>query len=206
MEDKKKKLLSEYEENPNNKKELRQELSSIDFQIEENDKLKVIEETDYVSSMSKRSKMGKYSTFEYEYWMDSVLETHVVENMFDFPRTVKLIQLDFKNKNVKNWELFNELDLRTKWTEIELKKFRKDDAKNYNYYFDNNRNEEKESGSEQTLLSRMMEIKEGTIDENEDGIIKDKVEKDVEHVIEKNSEKDTDERKNEVNHNFNDLD
>ncbi len=163
LDEKKKKLLSEYDEFPNKKKELTQELSSIDFQIEENEKLKQKEETEYVSTMSKRAKMDKYSTFEYEDWMDSVLEMHVVENLFEFPRVVKLIQLDFKNKNVKNWELFNELDLRTKWTEIELKKFRKDEVKNYYYYFD-----EKLKINENTVReTKKIEIQEGDIQDED---------------------------------------
>jgi hypothetical protein len=210
LEDKKKKLLSEYDENPTNKKELRQELSSIDFQIEENNKLKIREETEYVSSMSKRAKMDKYSTFEYEDWMDSVLETHVVENMFDFPRIVKLIQLDFKNKNVKNWELFNELDLRTKWTEIELKKFRKDEARNYNYYFEE-RNEDDNNETAKPMepimsMSKIMEIKEGTIDENEYGNKEQKFENDNEELINTNIEVGKNNIVNEENYNFNDLD
>jgi hypothetical protein len=165
LEEKKKKLLNEFDEFPEKKKELKQELSSIDFQIEENDKLKIKEETDYVFSMSKRAKMDKYSTFEYEEWMDSVLENHVVENLFDFPRCVKLIQLDFKNKNVKNWELFNELDLRTKWTEIELKKFRKDETNNYDFIIEEGKIYN-EIVTENTDSKKIL-IEEGSIDEEE---------------------------------------
>ena len=180
LDQKKKKLLAEYDEFPEKKKELTQELSSIDFQIEENDKLKQKEETEYVSTMSKRAKMDKYSTFEYEDWMDSVLVTHVVENLFDFTRVVKLIQLDFKNKNVKNWELFNELDLRTKWTEIELKKFRKDEKKEYDFLVDETLKPNENTVGETT--SKKIEIREGQIEDDDfdianRNVINDKVDK-----------------------------
>ena len=66
--------------------------------------------------------------------MDDILELRVLENCFDFSRAIPLIHLDFKNRNVKNYTLFKENDLRNKWTEFELKKFRKDSDNNTYHY------------------------------------------------------------------------
>ena len=66
--------------------------------------------------------------------MDDILELHVLENCFDFGRAIPLIHLDFKNRNVKNYTLFKENDLRNKWTELELTKFRKDSDNNTYHY------------------------------------------------------------------------
>jgi hypothetical protein len=131
LENKKRKLMRELEEQPEKKGEITRELKSVDYQIEENEKFKINEEQDVYTTMSKRNKVDRFTAFEYEPWMDSLLETHVVGNLFEFARAVKLIQMDFKTRNVKNWELFNELDLRSRWTEIELKKFRKDEQYDY---------------------------------------------------------------------------
>jgi hypothetical protein len=65
--------------------------------------------------------------FKYEDWMDKIIEKNVIDNYFDFPKALKLIKMEFKEKNVKNLDSFNILDLRNKWTEFELKIFRKDD-------------------------------------------------------------------------------
>ena len=127
LENKKRKLMRDLEEQPDRKAEITRELKSVDYQIEENEKFKINEEQDVYTSMSKRNKVDRFSAFEYEPWMDSLLETHLIGNLFEFSRAVKLIQMDLKTRNVKNWELFNELDLRSRWTEIELKKFRKDE-------------------------------------------------------------------------------
>lgn len=124
LEEKKRKLIKDIEENPSKKIEISRELQLIDYQINENEKFKQIEEKNVLSSMSKREKHDKFSVFEYEDWMNGIFENHIVENLFDFSVAVKLIQLDLKNRNVKNYDLFSELDLRNKWTEIELKNFR----------------------------------------------------------------------------------
>ena len=59
--------------------------------------------------------------------MDEILENKVVECFFDFDRALILIQLVLKEKNVKNWNLFNKIDLRKRWTELEIEKFRIND-------------------------------------------------------------------------------
>jgi hypothetical protein len=69
--------------------------------------------------------------FKYEDWMDKIIEKNVIDNYFDFPKALKLIKMEFKEKNVKNLDSFNILDLRNKWTEFELKIFRKDDDGSY---------------------------------------------------------------------------
>ena len=66
--------------------------------------------------------------------MDNILELHVLENCFDFQRALSSIYTDFKNRKVKNYELFKEEDLRNKWTEFELKVFRKDSDNNTYHY------------------------------------------------------------------------
>ena len=63
-----------------------------------------------------------------------MFELHVLENCFDFARAMPLIYLDFKIRNVKNYDLFKESDLRNKWTEFELKKYRKDSDNNTYHY------------------------------------------------------------------------
>ena len=57
-----------------------------------------------------------------------------MENCFDFQRALSSIYTDFKNRKVKNYELFKEEDLRNKWTEFELKVFRKDSDNNTYHY------------------------------------------------------------------------
>ena len=137
--------------------------------MKENEKLKVEEEQDIISSMAKREKCNTYSTFEYEEWMDPILINNVVESMFDFSIALKLVQLDLKNRNISNYELFNLFELRSRWTDIELKLFRK------------NLNENKENYNEENILAKensriinaekdkriiMSTIKEAKIDES----------------------------------------
>ena len=129
LENKKRKLIQEYQ------KILKQDLTAIrdktreiiavDYQMKENEKLKVEEEQEIVFSMAKREKHNTYSIFEYQDWMDPILINNVAENMFDFPIALKLIQLDLKNRNVPNYDLLNVLELRSRWTDIELNHFRK---------------------------------------------------------------------------------
>ena len=133
LELKKKELIKEYESKPENREELNIELSNIDLQIEENEQLKKDEEKNINISLTEKI-IGKEGEFLYEPWMDDILELHVLENCFDFGRAISLIHLDFKNRNVKNYSLFKENDLRNKWTEFELKKFRKDSDNNTYHY------------------------------------------------------------------------
>ena len=129
----KKNLIKEYESKPENREELNKELNNIDLQIEENEELKKDEEKNINISLSKKI-IGKEGEFIYESWMDDILELHVLENCFDFGRAISFIHEDLKNRNVKNYSLFKENDLRNKWTEFELKKFRKDSDNNTYHY------------------------------------------------------------------------
>ncbi len=167
LESKKRKLMKELEETPEKKMEILRELRSLDYQIEENEKFKINQEEDVYHTISKREKLDRFSTFEYEDWMDALFEMHIVENLFDFPRAVKLIGMDLKTRNVKNWELFNELDLRSKWTEIELKKFRKGEETDEGYIkqiieeendYDKVKHEKEKEREQQKLLQRQLEI------------------------------------------------
>ena len=140
LELKKKELIKEYESKPENRDELNQELAYIDAQILENEEneteeYKKIKDNEMKNNISLTQKIVRdNSEFIYEQWMDDVLELHVLENCFDFARAMPLIYLDFKNRKVKNYELFKESDLRNKWTEFELKKFRKDTDNNTYHY------------------------------------------------------------------------
>ena len=139
LELRKKELIKEYESKPENRDELNQELAFIDKQIIENEETNNEElkqnkkENDINISLTKKI-IGNDGEFIYEPWMDDVLELHVLENCFDFGRAMPLIYLDFKNRKVKNYELFKENDLRNKWTEFELKKYRKDSDNNTYHY------------------------------------------------------------------------
>ena len=133
LELKKKILIKDYESKPENREELNRELANIDSQIEENEELKKDEEKNINIALTKKI-IGEQGEFIYEPWMDDILELHVLENCFDFGRAIPLIHLDFKNRKVKNYTLFKENDLRNKWTEFELKKYRKDSDNNTYHY------------------------------------------------------------------------
>jgi hypothetical protein len=142
LDNKKKKLLKEYKLYPEKKYELYKEIQAVDYQIKENDKYILQEEKDIIFSMAKREKLNlnSYAVFEYEDWMNSILVNNVVENMFDFSIALKLIHLELKNRNTPNYELFNELELRNRWTDIELKFFRKEKEESKNSNFDKEKN------------------------------------------------------------------
>ena len=133
LELKKKELIKEYESKPENREELNRELSNIDSQIEQNEELKKDEEKN-LTILSTKKIVGKEGEFLYEEWMDDIIELRVIENYFDFGRALVLIHNDFKIRNAKNYTLFKESDLRNKWTEFELKKFRKDSDNNTYHY------------------------------------------------------------------------
>ena len=133
LEIQKKELIKEYESKPENREELNRELSNIDSQIEENEEFKKDKEKNINISLTKKI-IGKEGEFIYEPWMDDILELRVLENCFDFGRAISFIHSDFKNRNVKNYTLFKENDLRNKWTEFELKKYRKDSDNNTYHY------------------------------------------------------------------------
>ena len=85
--------------------------------------------------------------------------------------------MEFKEKNVKNLDSFNILDLRNKWTELELKIFRKDDDGSYlikkeDIFPTENKNNviEKETNeklNEEKNNGFKINIKEGDINEEE---------------------------------------
>ena len=140
LELRKKELIKEYESKPENRDELNKELALIDSQIIENEEFNINNDESKKTKKEKNTNIsltqkivGDTGEFIYEEWMDDILELHVLENCFDFSRAMPLIYLDFKNHNVKNYELFKESDLRNKWTEFELKKYRKDDNNTYHY-------------------------------------------------------------------------
>ncbi len=124
LEDRMRQITREMINNPENIGTFEIHKKSIEFQIEENEKMKIYEEKDIMKTCSKRENFDKFAVFEYEDWMDDVFEKRVVENFFDFGRAVRLIKLDLQMRNVKNWEMFNDLDLRIRWTELEIKKFK----------------------------------------------------------------------------------
>ena len=141
LELRKKELIKEYESKPENRDELNKELAIIDKQIIENEEFnnnneelnKNKKEKNKNISLTQRI-VGDKGEFIYEEWMDDILELHVLENCFDFARAMPLIYLDFKIRNVKNYDLFKESDLKNKWTEFELKKYRKDSDNNTYHY------------------------------------------------------------------------
>lgn len=164
LENKKRKLLKDLEGNQNvdNKSKITRELLSVDYQLDENEKFKVQEENDVISTISKREKVDRFKSFEYEDWMFPLFEKHTIENLFDFAVATKLIKLDLKNRGISNWELFNELDLRSKWTEIELSKFRTNEEVDGNTLY-----QQEESKANLISEKDTIEIKEDVIDENE---------------------------------------
>ena len=104
--------------------------------------------------------------------MDDILELHVLENCFDFGRAIPIIHLEFKNKKVKNYSLFKEEDLRNKWTELELKKYRNDSDNNtYHYrkedFFPEEEQKKKIEKKQKEEKEEKKEEKQENIDENE---------------------------------------
>jgi dynein assembly factor 1 len=140
LEQRKKELIKEYESKPENRDELNQELANIDKQIIENEENSNEElkenkkENESNISLTQKIRGNDGEIFVYEKWMDDILELHVLENCFDFSRALLSIHTDFKNRKVKNYGLFKENDLRNKWTEFELTKFRKDSDNNTYHY------------------------------------------------------------------------
>ena len=179
LELKKKILIKEYESKPENREELNRELTNIDSQIEENEELKKDEEKNINITLTKKI-VGNEGEFIYEPWMDDILEYNVIENCFDFGRAIPCIHSDFKNRNVKNYTLFKENDLRNKWTEFELKKFRKDSDNNtYHYrkedFFpeeenkENKKPENKNENKENEKPSQEKEVNENKNEDKENG-------------------------------------
>ena len=170
LEQRKKELIKEYESKPENREELNKILSNIDSQIEENEELKKDEEKNINIALTQKI-VGEEGEFIYEPWMDDILELHVLENCFDFGRAIPLIHLDFKNRKVKNYSLFKEIDLRNKWTEFELKKYRKDSDNNTYHYrkedFFPEEDQKKKSEKKEKKKEEKQEKNNG--DENKEG-------------------------------------
>jgi hypothetical protein len=127
LNEKRKMIVAEMMLYPEKKAELSRQILSVEYQMKENEYFKKKEEQDIILSMSKREEVNKYMPFKYEEWMFSIFYERVIENAFNFSAAVKIIHNDLKAKNVDNYQIFNELDLRMKWTEYELNKFRKEE-------------------------------------------------------------------------------
>lgn len=172
LEDKKKELMKKYEEHPEERDKLNVQLSSVDYQLEENEKFKDEEEENVALKIQSLENRGNDDKFVYEKWMDEILEEEVIDNYFDFSRALKLIQMEFKKKNVPNYEMFTELDLRSKWTEFELKKFRTDQDENFYHYTkedifpEDTQQKEEPIQQEEENKGMKIKIKEEKIDEN----------------------------------------
>ena len=172
LEQRKKELIKEYESKPENRDELNQELTNLDRQILENEEIA----NEEIKNNNKKNDMnisltqkivGTNGEFIYEPWMDNILELHILENCFDFKRALSSIYTDFKNRKVKNYELFKEEDLRNKWTEFELKVFRKDSDNNtYHYTKEDFFPEEKENINTNNKKEKDEEEEQKTNDNN----------------------------------------
>ena len=65
--------------------------------------------------------------------MDDIIKINILKHCFDFQRALIGIHAIFKQKNVKNYLLFSELDLRSRWTELEYNEFRKNNDDTFYY-------------------------------------------------------------------------
>jgi hypothetical protein len=79
--------------------------------------------------------------------------------MFDFPIALKLIQIELKNRNIPNYELFNVFELRSRWTDIELKQYRKLNNKDKENMNTNESKILKAEKDERIILSTIKESK-----------------------------------------------
>ena len=108
-----------FDKNFSNKKNI--EILSFDYQLYENEKFKIDSEKNILMTVAIRERTDQNNIFIYENWMDEIIEEKVIENFFDFNRALIQIKMEFEKRNIKNFELFNILDLRNKWTEFEMK-------------------------------------------------------------------------------------
>ena len=189
LENKKDDLNKLYQENKDNKKgkKLYNYLSSIDYRLYENEEFKKNEEKLIQLTIAKRERTEQNDLFEYEEWMDDIIQINLLKYCFDFQRALIGIQTIFKEKNVKNYLLFSELDLRNRWTELEFNQFRKNNDDTFYYLkkeevypenileliegkkeekiISNNEKDIKENKNEKGLLN----IEEGDVDEDNKG-------------------------------------
>ena len=135
LENEKDELNKIYLENKDNKKgkRLYNYLSSIDYRIYENEEFKKEEEKLIQLTIAKRERTDQNDIFEYEDWMDDIIQINLLKHCFDFQRALIGIHAIFKQKNVKNYLLFSELDLRSRWTQLEFNKFRKNNDDTFYY-------------------------------------------------------------------------
>ena len=135
LENEKDELNKIYQENKDNKKgkRLYNYLSSIDYRIYENEEFKKEEEKLIQLTIAKRERTDQNDIFEYEDWMDDIIQVNLLKHCFDFQRALIGIHAIFKQKNVKNYLLFSELDLRSRWTQLEFNKFRKNNDDTFYY-------------------------------------------------------------------------
>ena len=191
LENKKDDLNKLYQENKDNKKgkKLYNYLSSIDYRLYENEEFKKNEEKLIQLTIAKRERTEQNDLFEYEEWMDDIIQINLLKYCFDFQRALIGIQTIFKEKNVKNYLLFSELDLRNRWTELEFNQFRKNNDDTFYYLkkeevypenileliegkkeeiiFSNNEKDKMENKNEKGLLN----IEEGEVDEDNKGAL-----------------------------------
>lgn len=136
LESQKRYLVEEVQKYPNDmekKMKISWEIHSIDYQMKENEKYYKVEQQDVIGAIVKREKLDINSVFVFEDWMLPIIEKNIVENFFHFERALRLIKNDLKIHDYKNYDLLTEFELRTKWSELELNKFR---AKNDKFFID----------------------------------------------------------------------
>ena len=139
LENEKEEINVLYNQNKENKigKKLYNYLSSIDYRLYENEEFKKNEEKLIQLTIAKRERTDQNDIFEYEEeWMDNIIIINILKHCFDFQRALIGIHAIFKEKNVKNYLLFNELDLRNRWTFLEFNKYRKNNDDTF-YYLKN---------------------------------------------------------------------
>lgn len=135
LEEKKNKLMELYQNSNENLDELNLKLFSVNFQLEENERWRKEEEGEnLIFNISQRESKEAELGFKYESWMDDIIEETVIENFMNFEDALNILHSIFKKKGVKNYELFTQLDLRNKWTEFELNKFRTKEENKFFFY------------------------------------------------------------------------
>ena len=137
LENKKDEIIKKMEDDGdiNNKenKKLYNYLSSIDYRLYENEEFKKNEEKLIQLTIAKRERTEQNFLFEYEEWMTDIIKINLLKHCFDFQRALIGIHEIFKQKNVKNYLLFSEYDLRSKWTELEFNTYRKNNDDTFYY-------------------------------------------------------------------------
>ena len=154
-----------------NNKKLNTYLTSIDYQIYENEEFKKKEEKLIQLTIAKRERTDQDTLFEYEEWMDDIIHVHVLQHCFDFQRALIGIHAVFQEKNVKNYLLFSEMDLRNRWTKLEMQKYRKNNDNTF-YYL-----KKEEVYPEDILIKLEGELNKDINERNNDKVEEEKNEK-----------------------------